>query len=162
MSSRGISRRLALLCLLGLGACGFTPVYGPGGVGEAWQNAVVVDAPNTVFGFRIAGRLTDVFGTASAPRYTMQITPQIAPVAATITVEGDITRFNLTGNATWTLINRDTGATVTKGLVQTFTSYSATGSTVATQSAEADAQSRLAVALADLIVQQLLTQDVTP
>ena len=161
MSSKGITRRLALLSCLGLAACGFTPVYAPGGVGERWQNAVAVEAPDDVFGFRMAGRLTDVLGDPQNARYTLGVSPQEAPVPATITVDGDITRFNLTGNAVWVL--RDAaGNTVTEGLAQTFTSYSATGSTVATQAAEADAQNRLAIALADLIVQQLLTRDVTP
>lgn len=152
---------MALAGLLGLGACGFTPVYGPGGIGDAWQNAVIVEAPDDVLGFRMAGRLHDVFGDPSNARFTLGVAPQVAPVPATITVDGDITRFNLTGNATWVL--RDAAGTqVSDGLVQTFTSYSATGSTVATQTAEADAQNRLAIALADLVVQQLLTQDIVP
>lgn len=161
MSSKGITRRFALVGVLALSACGFTPVYGPGGIGEAWQNAVIVQAPNDVIGFRLAGRLTDVLGDPRNARYRLGVSPQVAPVPATITVDGDITRFNLTGNAAWVLQDA-TGAQVADGLVQTFTSYSATGSTVATQTAEADAQNRLAVALADLIVQQLLTQDITP
>jgi len=147
--------------IAGLAGCGFTPVYGPDGVATAWQNAITVKAPDTVLGFRMAGRLSDVFGDPTRAGYVLGVTPQLAPVPATITVDGDITRFNVTGNAAWTLQD-STGATVTEGFVQTFTSYSATGSTVATQAAEADAQNRLAIALADLIVQQLLTQGVTP
>lgn len=159
MLSKPASRRAALLGLLGLAACGFTPVYGPGGVGAAWQNAVAIEAPDTVLGFRMAGRLGEQFGPATNARYTLGVTPQAAPVSATITEDGDITRFNLTGNAMWVL--RDaTGASVADGLVQTFTSYSATGTTVATQAAEADAERRLAIALADLVVAQLLTRGI--
>jgi LPS-assembly lipoprotein len=138
--------------------CGFTPVFAPGGVGDHWQNKVVVDAPNSVIGFRMNARLSDIFGHATAAEYTLTIVPQVAPVPATITVDGDITRFNLTGNATWVLSGQ-AGLDV-DGLVQTFTSYSATGSTVATQAAESDAQARLAIALSDLIVQQLLVRGV--
>jgi len=159
LSFNGITRRLTLLGLTTLAGCGFTPVYGPGGAGEIWQNAVTVDAPVSVFGFRIAGRLGDVLGEPTDARFVLTVTPQIAPVPATVTEDGDITRFNLTGDATWTLTEL-TGAAVSDGLVQTFTSYSATGSTVATQAAEADAQNRLAIALADLIIQQILTLDV--
>lgn len=102
-------------------------------------------------------RLMQSFGAPTAPRFSLEVAPKTAPVAATITEEGDITRFNITGNAAWTLTELDSGADVQSGLVQTFTSYSATSSTVATQAAESDARDRLAAALADLIVQQLLT-----
>jgi LPS-assembly lipoprotein len=129
-------------------------------VGERWQNSVTVDAPNSVIGFRMNARLVEVFGPPSNAVYVLKITPQIAPVPATITVDGDITRFNVTGNATWALSDQ-TGDAVADGLVQTFTSYSATGSTVATQAAEGDAQARLAIALADLTVQQLLLHAAT-
>ena len=161
MLSKAISFRLALIGLLLLVAsCGFTPVYGPGGVGDLWQNKVVVDAPYSVIGFRMNARLSDRFGAVTDAAYTLTVVPQIAPVPATITVDGDITRFNLTGNATWVLSGPS--GVIADGLVQTFTSYSATGSTVATQSAESDAQARLAVALSDLIVQQLLLRGTAP
>lgn len=156
MSSRAASRRAALLGLFALAGCGFTPAYAPGGAATTWQNTVVVDAPDTVLGFRMGTHLTQVLGAPTNPQYRLSVTPQSAPVSATITEEGDITRFNLTGNAAWTLTDT-TGARIDEGLAQTFTSYSATGTTVATQSAESDARDRLAVALADLIVQQILT-----
>ncbi len=76
---------------------------------------------------------------------------------ATITEDGDITRLNLTGIAEWQVADQQTGVVLYEGLAQTFTSYSATGSTVATQAAESDALDRLAIALADLVTQQLLT-----
>lgn len=161
MLSSGLCRRAALLGLLALGACGFAPAFGPGGTAEAWQNRVLVQAPETIFGFRMGAHLTQSLGVPASADYTLTITPREAPVSATITEDGDITRFNLTGNADWVLADAQ-GATVTKGLAQTFTSYSATGSTVATQSAEDAARDRLAVALADLIIQQLLTQASPP
>lgn len=157
MSFNRTTRRAALIGCLALAGCGFTPAYGPGGVAKQWQNAVAIDAPDTVFGFRMAQRLAQAFGPATVPRYTLTIAPKTAPVAATITEAGDITRINLTGNARWVLTDAQTGAEAQRGLVQTFTSYSATGSTVATQAAEGDARDRLAAALADLIVQQMVT-----
>lgn len=150
------SRRASLLGLLALGACGFTPAFGPGGTAGQWKNAVTIETPDSVLGFRMRARLREAFGEATTPRYTLTITPKTDPVPATITPEGDITRLNLTGNAAWVVVDAR-GAEVHSGFVQTFTSYSATGSTVATQAAESDARDRLAIALADLVVQQLLT-----
>ena len=46
--------------------------------------------------------------------------------------------------------------TVTSGTVDSFTGYSATGSTVATRAARADAEERLTTILADQIVTRLI------
>jgi LPS-assembly lipoprotein len=144
-----------------LAGCAFEPVYGPDGVGQRWQGKIAVDAPNTVFGAGLRTRLIDVFGPVTTTQFDLAVVPQVAAVSATVTEDGDSTRFNLTGNAAWTLTDA-AGNQVADGLAQTFTSYSATGSTVATQTAEGDAQARLAVALADLIVQQVLSQGNAP
>jgi LPS-assembly lipoprotein len=139
-----------------LANCGLTPVNGPGGV--QWQNAVVVDAPDSVLGFRMAERFDQVLGPATRADYRLSVAPQSEAESATITEDGDSTRFNLTGNASWTLVD-GAGQEIASGLEQTFTSYSATGTTVATQAAESDAEARLAVALADLIMRRLVLLD---
>ncbi|HCQ58330.1 MAG TPA: hypothetical protein DIU10_10575, partial [Sulfitobacter sp.] len=51
------------------------------------------------------------------------------------------------------------GQIVTSGKVESFTGYSATGTTVATRAAELDAQERLMVILADLVVSRLYAAD---
>ena len=48
------------------------------------------------------------------------------------------------------------GTTITSGSVSGFTGYSTTGTTVATEAAEADAEERLAVLLADQIMARLM------
>jgi LPS-assembly lipoprotein len=48
-----------------------------------------------------------------------------------------------------------TGSVLRSDTVDSFVSYSATGTTVATLAAQRDAQTRLMTILADLIVQQL-------
>lgn len=153
-------RRLCLLAaIVTMAGCAVMPLHGPNGAAARWQNTIVVDAPDSVIGFRLAERLEATFGSATAAQYRLRVVPQIEPVPATITVDGDSTRFNLTGNATWTLVDQ-AGEKIGGGLEQTFTSYSATGSTAATQAVESDAQARLAVALADLISQRLAPLEV--
>ena len=56
----------------------------------------------------------------------------------------------------WQLTERATGTRVAGGTVDSFTSYSATGSTVAGLAAEEDAYLRLMRLLADQIVSRLL------
>jgi len=45
----------------------------------------------------MGAHLTQSLGVPSSADYTLTITPREAPVSATITEDGDITRFNLTG-----------------------------------------------------------------
>lgn len=150
-----LSRRGVLLGALGLAGCGLTPVYGTQGTAAALRGAVAVTAPETVAGYRLRSRFIERLGPVSEARFQLTVTIAQTPTPATITTDGDTTRFNLIGAATWIL--SDLAGTVLKdGTVETFTSYSATGSTVATQAVETDAAARLSVALADLIIARLI------
>lgn len=149
------ARRLTLLGLLAVAGCGFAPVYGTDGAATPLRNAVAITAPDTVAGFHLRTRMIDRLGPTSTPRFVLNLTLRQDQSAAAITTAGDTTRLNLRGAADWTLSDT-AGAVISAGSTQTFTSYSATGSTVATQAAAADAQKRLAIALADMIVADLL------
>lgn len=141
--------------LLGLAGCGLTPVYGPQGGGTALRGSIAFAAPQTVADYQLRTRLIARLGDTAQARYVLSVVITERPVAATITLDGDTTRFNLVGTAAWSLVDVS-GTEVKRGAEETFMSYSATGSTVATQSAATDASARLSVALADLIVARLL------
>ena len=153
MSSDPITRRFALLALLGLAGCGLTPVYG---TDSGLRGKIGFASDDSVAGFRLQERLEDRLGFAPTPVYTLQATPQISQRAAAITAEGDTARYNLIGAADWVLRDAASGARIDAGTVEAFTSYSATGTTVATQTTRDDAEARLAVILADLIVSHLM------
>lgn len=153
MSSDRLSRRVLLLGLFGLAGCGFTPIYGSGTV---QRGAFSFEADKTVIGFRLAGRLAERLGATQSPKYVIKTTIRTSQRAAAITEEGDTSRLNIIGTATWSLIDIAAGTQAATGEVQSFTSYAATGSTVATQTARDDAGDRLAVILADLIVTRVL------
>jgi LPS-assembly lipoprotein len=150
------NRRLVLLAPLALIACGFTPVYGPGGAAEGLQNAVRIADPTDKLGFDLVERLEEQLGRPAAARFdlTYQITTD--PVGVGITTDGVITRYNLVGAVSFVLTDKGTGAVLVSESVNSFTSYSATGSTVAGLEAEDDARSRLMRILADQIVALLL------
>jgi len=96
-------------------------------------------------------------GVATGPQFELVTTLSETRDAAAVTSDGDITRFRIVGTSTWVLMQGE--ATLATGAVETFTSYAATGSTVATQAAESDAVARLSVALAELIIADLLLAD---
>lgn len=80
-------------------------------------------------------------------------------VSQAITSDEVTTRYSLNGTADFVLTEQASGQQVTRGQVSTFTSYSTTGTTIATMSAEQDAHDRLARMLADQVVTRLLAID---
>lgn len=153
MSSDRILRRTALLGFLALAGCGFAPVYGDGGGPRGY---FAYQTPDSVAGYRLRERLELRLGLPSAPRYRLSVTLRENRKPAAITAAGDTTRYNVIGTAVWTLTDLASGEETIKDEVETFTSYAATGSTVATQAAAEDATARLSVALADMIVGRVL------
>jgi len=149
-------RRAFLLGSLALAGCGFTPAYGPGGGAAELRGRIALKAPGDKLTFDLNARLEDRLGAASAPIYllTCAITTNATGVA--ITPDGAVTRYNLTGTAAWRLVETATGNERLTGTAKSFTSYSATGSTVAGLAAEEDARGRLMVILADQIVTRLI------
>ncbi|GGL53667.1 LPS assembly lipoprotein LptE [Wenxinia marina] len=152
----GATRRGAVLALLALGACGFTPVYAPGGPGEVLRGQVAYATPATPAGYRLRARLEDRLGRNEGAPLGLTVTLEIADEATAIGADGAQTRFTLLGRAPWRLESRPDGAVIAEGVADAFTAYSATGSTVATEAAARDARDRLAVILADQIVTRLL------
>ena len=158
MSSDAIIRRVVLLGALALGACGFTPALAPGGALDSLRNRVAVTAPQTIPGFALRARLVDRLGPAQAATATLAVSLDEGLDAAALSQAGDILRYNVVGAAGWQLTGAD-GTILGSGQVDGFTSYAATGSTVATQAASTDAVGRLMIILADKIVADLATLD---
>ncbi len=153
------SRRFLLGLPLALAACGFTPVYGPGGNGAALRNQVQVQEPSTQSGYLLTRHLETRLGRSGAARFALDMTLETSEDGLAINTEGDITRYNLIGQAGYVLRDTVSGSVVTSGTVGNFTAYSATGSTVATLAAQRDAVERLMVILGDQIVARLYAAD---
>lgn len=148
-------RRAFLALLAGVPACTFTPAYAPGGPADGLQGAIRIAAPTDKNAFDLVERLEDRLGRPQAPRFDLRytITTQTSGVGYTTGIA--ITRYHLTGTVEWQLL--DAGGTVlADGTAQSFTAWSATGSTVASLAAEEDAARRLMVILADQIVTRLI------
>ncbi len=149
---------IALAGALALAGCGFAPAYGPGGGAAGLLGAVSPDAPQTRDDFALLRRLSERLGPVQAPRYRLAYRVETDVLGQAITPSGATTRYSLTGTAEYTLHDGGTDAVLLTGKVSSFTSWSATGSVVATSSAEDDAHRRLMRMLADQIVTRLLAQ----
>ncbi|WP_347267078.1 LPS assembly lipoprotein LptE [Paracoccus sp. (in: a-proteobacteria)] len=153
------SRRALVLAALSLTGCGFAPVYGPGGSGGRLTGRVRTADPRTPDDFAFAGRIAERLGPEEQARLRLDWRLSIAVVAQAITPEEVTTRYSLNGSADFLLTEIGSDRVVTRGRVSSFTSYSTTGTTIATMAAEQDAHERLARMLADQVVTRLLALD---
>ena len=151
-------RRSLLLLPLALAACGFTPVYGPGGTGQSLQDNVSVADPVTRDDYYLVRRLEERLGRADEGAYALQVATGLSIQGLALDPEGNIDRYNVVGVSEYSLTEKATGRIVASGVVDNFTSYSATGTTIATRAAGKDAQERLMVILADQVVTRLMAQ----
>lgn len=145
-----------MLGVLPLAACGFTPVYGPGGAGARLRDRIEFAPPGDVLGFNLVSRLEDRLGRAEAPVYRLDHRIALSQSALGVTGSFDVNRVNLTGSVGFTVTEIATGTVVQTGEVSTFTAFATSGSPVATLAAGRDAQARLMTALADRIVTRLM------
>lgn len=156
MSSSDRRTLLTLLAAAPLAACGFTPVYGPSGAGNALRDRLRIEPPDTRLGFVLVARIEDRLGRAQAPTHVLTWELATSERGLAITGTNAITRVNLTGTLGFRVTEAATDVQVQAGDVSTFTAYSTTGSPVSTAAARRDAEDRLMVALADQLVSRLL------
>lgn len=142
--------------LLALGACGFQPVYGPGGSAEGLRGQVEVADPADREGFELVRQLRWRLGEASSPHYRLDAEIALYEREIGITPDQVTTRFQVDGRVAYSLTRIGTDAILARGTARSFTSYSSTSTTVATLRAREDARDRLMVILADRIVAELL------
>ncbi|RNF34614.1 LPS assembly lipoprotein LptE [Paracoccus methylarcula] len=150
-----LPRRAVLLTVLALGACGLTPVYGPGGAGDRLLGKIRPRDPKTYEDFAFNRRLAERLGPDGQAPFDLDYLISIGVVPQAITTDEVTTRYSLNGTADFSLKDRS-GKVLVSGRVSSFTSYSTTETTIATLSAERDARERLARMLADQVVTRLL------
>ena len=154
----GLGRRSLILLPLALAACGFTPAYAPGGAATRLTGAVRAADPGDKNAFDFVERIEERLGRTEVHRYDLAYSIATEAVGVGITPDNRIIRYNLKGVIDFTLTDAATGQRITGGRVQSFTSYAATGSTVAGLAAEEDAAFRLMRLLADQIVARLIAE----
>ncbi|PZX18855.1 LPS-assembly lipoprotein [Palleronia aestuarii] len=156
--------RLAPLLLLA--ACGFSPVYGPGGAAEGLYGQIAVAPPRDEPGYLFVRHLEERLGLPDAPLYRLDAEIALDETGLGVTPDQEITRIQIAGEATYTLTDLATGAVLQSGEARSFTSYSApvfseqrnsiAGNAVTVRAAESDAVERLMTILGDQIVSRLL------
>lgn len=157
------NRRLIILGgASALAGCGFEPAYGTGGSASKLQGRVRVDDPVGRPAYLLTREIEERLGAGpplengGAYGLSYAITVDEAPLA--ILSNNTATRFNVTGSVTYALRDLESTAVLVSGQERNFTSYSASGTPVATQAAARDAEERLMVTLADQIITRLIAE----
>ena len=153
-----------VLTAAALAGCGFTPVYGPDGTGAALLGQLSLDPPQDRNAYLLRRRIEERLGQATAGAWRLSTQIKTDDIGLGFTTDGDITRYNINGTTDYTLRRTGSSEIFRQGKIQHFTSYSATGTTVATLAAKRDAEVRLMTILADQIIDQLLiiSEDLQP
>ncbi|WP_158965456.1 LPS assembly lipoprotein LptE [Chachezhania sediminis] len=139
----------------GLSACGFTPVYGPGGTGTALRNTVVIDKADSVEGYLFVQAVETQLGHATQPTYRLAWDMAVVEEGQAITPNNETTRYSVIGAVNYRLMKIGSDDVLASGRIESFTGYSATGTTVETLAAERDAHARLMALLAERVVTRL-------
>ena len=153
-----------VLAAAALAGCGFKPVYGPDGTGAALLGQLSLDPPQDRNDYLLQRRIEERLGQATAGAWRLSTQIKTDDIGLGFTTDGDITRYNINGTTDYTLRRTGSSEIFQQGKIQHFTSYSATGTTVATLAAKRDAEVRLMTILADQIIDQLLiiSEDLQP
>ncbi len=109
-------------------------------------------------GFALVKRLQDRLGQPSGADLELVADIRLREDEVGFLPDGEISRYNITGRVDWRVLRMGDGTEVASGSETSFTSYSATSTTVATIYAERDARRRLMVILADRIAADLVTR----
>lgn len=144
-----------MLAALPLAACGYTPAYAPGGKVADLFGRVETEAPSNDSEFELVARIEERLGRPTAAAYALDYDIATRQFDLAVTRVNAITRYNVEGEATFRITDKATGKALSEGKLNTFTSYAASGTTVATDAAKTDAYRRLMRLLADQIVTRI-------
>ena len=143
------NRRKFIFLSLVAGGCSFSPVYksdiGPGFL----KGKIVRPTPRDRDDYMLYSTLEENFGQLENPLFKLSVLYKITEKG--LGSLGSITRYNQMGNTSFTLIKISTDTLIISDKLKTFTSYSASSQTLATETAARAARDRLMVSIADQI-----------
>jgi len=152
------NRRGFLLAALALAGCGFEPVNGVSSKSQMLRNTVLVQAPTNRVEFELVRNLEVQLGQPTSKLYDLRYKLNVDEDIIIVSAAQEINRFSLVGVLEYSLVDNDAMVLLSR-TAKSFTGYSATGTTVATQRSKRDAYNRLMVILAKQVSNSLLTSD---
>lgn len=140
-----------LVAVMGLSACGFTPLYSENGIGSSLSR-VAVTTQDDRLGYRVREQLEDALGRdgAQAPLWRLEtaLVQSRRPLGRRI--DDTATRYELTVRGVWTLTPTAGGPAIS-GVETVTITYAAADQPFAAIAAQQDGEERAAAELARLI-----------
>ncbi|MEJ6771221.1 MAG: LPS assembly lipoprotein LptE [Rhodobacterales bacterium] len=146
------------MAALALAGCDLVPVNGANTKFQLLRNTVLVQAPTNRVEFELVRNLEVQLGQAVSKLYDLQYKLSVDEDIVVVSAAQEINRFSLVGLLEYSLVDSG-GVVLLTETAKSFTGYSATGTTVATQRSKRDAYDRLMVILAKQVSNSLLILD---
>lgn len=145
MTPRTPFAALAIVSLLTLGGCGFTPLYGPGGV-TAGLSRIEVKAPDGRIAYLLRERLEDALlpQASGRPLYRLDFTITERRDPRGLGPDDAASRYELTAVVDYKLTELATGAVLHSGVETVLMSYDAVDAPYAGVAAQQNSQERAA------------------
>ena len=142
---------LAIVSLVGLSGCGFTPMYGDTGV-RGSLSRIAVTTQDDRLGYRVREQLEDALGRdgSQAPLWRLQTDLDQSRRSLGRRIDDTATRYELTVRGAWTLTPAGGGEPIA-GVESVTTTYAAADQPYAAIAAQQDGEERAAAELARLI-----------
>ncbi|KQY62305.1 MULTISPECIES: LPS assembly lipoprotein LptE [unclassified Brevundimonas] len=142
---------IALVSLVGLSGCGFTPLYGDAGAGSSLSRIAVATQDDRL-GYRVREQLQDALGRDGSrePLWRLQTTLEQSRQSLGRRIDDTATRYELTVRGAWTLTPVGGGEPIA-GVETVTTTYAAADQPYAAIAAQQDGEERAAAELARLI-----------
>ena len=139
--------------VVGLGGCGFTPLYAQQGMAPALSGIAVVTPDHSRYGYLLREQLDDSLGRdrdkPPAYRLVAKLSDYRAPVG--VRVNNVATRYEVGLTVNWVLLDAQSGRTVTAGSSFGRVSYDSADAPYGGVAAEQDGEERAAAQVATAI-----------
>ena len=143
------NRRKFIFLSLAMAGCSFSPVYKSDIGPEFLRGKIVLPTPGNRNDYMLYSKLEESFGHLENPIFNLSVSYDVTSKG--LGSLGSINRYNLIGDATFYLEKISTNTIIISDKLKTFTSYSASSQTLATETATRAARDRLMVSIADQI-----------
>lgn len=149
------NRRSFLLSVAALTGCGFRPAYDTDGM-QSLYGRISYSDPNTRDMYELRQQLEQRLGPPGTSTFQLDYSIDTKTERAAVAFDGQAFRQQLHGSVTYSLTQSATRKVLISGQHKTFVGYATTGTTAATLASQRDANRRLMIQLADLIVADIL------
>lgn len=149
------NRRLFLISAAALAGCGFQPAYDTAGM-QSLYGQISYSDPDTRDMYELRQQLEQRLGPSGSSAFQLDYAVETKTERTAVAFDGQAFRQQLHGSVIYSLTQSDTRRVLVSGKHKTFVGYASTGTTTATLASQRDANRRLMIQLADLVVTDIL------